>query len=118
MVKRVGGSWRQSAAFRPGKVGLPRTNHRRANLPPRIYKSRDISSRQARTTSDSAPKNASFGARHPKRRRGRLFRLSSTARASSSEIVSNRRDFGKYYRISPFAFSSLPRCQEEYGSAK
>jgi hypothetical protein len=32
--------------------------------------------------------------------------------------VASSRDFGKYWRIRPLAFSFNPRCHEAYGSAK
>src|SRR5439155_17984462 len=60
----------------------------------------------------------SLGVSHPRVSRGRPLRLSAAASRSAS--VNRRRlmPLGKYWRNRPLAFSLLPRCQGEWGSAK
>lgn len=50
--------------------------------------------------------------------RGRVLSRCSTHRNCSSVIVPKSRPRGRYCRVRPLAFSLLPRCQAEYGSAK
>jgi hypothetical protein len=55
------------------------------------------------------------GVRHPKMRLGRLLRSSSTRRRSSGMKSDRSSPFVKYWRMSPFMFSLVPRSQGRPG---
>ena len=58
------------------------------------------------------------GVRNPSVLRGRVLSRFSIQRSSSLVMVLKSMLRDRYWRASPLAFSLLPRCQAEYGSAK